>query len=105
MLGAFQPHRRFVVVAACGVVLGAIYLFWMFQRVMHGRPQTELSSADPRDLTRREALVLIPLAVAIVWIGVRPNTLLGRMEATVAAQVGTARVVEAVPNAIAQVGR
>jgi NADH-quinone oxidoreductase subunit M len=97
MLGAFQPHRRFVYVAVCGVVLGAIYLFWMFQRLMHGRPQTEIT-ALPQDLTRREALVLVPLAIAIVWIGLKPNTLLGRMESTLNASLTQARIVEAAPS-------
>jgi NADH-quinone oxidoreductase subunit M len=94
MLGAFQPHQRLVVVASAGVVLGAIYLFWMFQRVMHGRPSTTLV-ADPRDLTRREAIVLVPLAVAIVWIGLLPHTLLGRMEPAVVATLGQAGVAQA----------
>jgi NADH-quinone oxidoreductase subunit M len=96
MLGAFQPHQRFVYVAVCGVVLGAIYLFWMYQRVMHGRPQSEIT-VQPYDLTRREAYVLVPLAIAIVWIGLSPNTLLGRMESTVTASLSQARIVEAAP--------
>jgi NADH-quinone oxidoreductase subunit M len=100
MLGAFQPHRRFVFVAVCGVVLGAIYLFWMFQRVMHGRPQAEIT-VQPDDLTRREAFVLVPLAIAIVWIGIKPNTLLGRMEPTVTASLSQARIVETAPAPIA----
>jgi NADH-quinone oxidoreductase subunit M len=102
MLGAFQQHQRLVAVAAAGVVLGAIYLFWMFQRVMHGRPRGETVVADAHDLTRREALVLVPLAIAIVWIGVRPNTLLGRMEASVnAALAPVVRVAEADAPALA----
>lgn len=92
LLGAFQPHRSFAIVAVSGVVLGAIYLLWMFQRVMHGRPRTD-QTIDGRDLTRREALVLVPLAIAIVWIGVKPNTLLGRMEPSVAATVSNQRSV------------
>jgi NADH-quinone oxidoreductase subunit M len=96
MLGAFQPHRRFVFVAVCGVVLGAIYLLWMFQRVMHGRPQAEIT-VQPFDLTRREAYVLVPLAIAIVWIGLKPNTLLGRMESSVTASLSQAKLVEAAP--------
>ena len=100
MLGAFQPHRRFVLVAVCGVVLGAIYLFWMFQRVMHGRPQAEIT-LQPFDLTRREAFVLVPLALAIVWIGVKPNTLLGRMESSVTASLSQAKIVEAAPPPLA----
>ena len=101
MLGAFQPHLRLVVVAACGVVLGAIYLFWMFQRVMHGRPATDLV-VDRHDLTRREALVLVPLAVAIVWIGLRPNTLLGPMEGAVAAALGQPATALVAPSLLAE---
>ncbi|HEY3110518.1 MAG TPA: NADH-quinone oxidoreductase subunit M [Chloroflexota bacterium] len=100
MLGAFQPHRRFVIVAVCGVVLGAIYLFWMFQRVMHGRAQAEIT-VQPFDLTRREAYVLVPLAIAIVWIGLAPNTLLGRMESSVTASLSQAKMVEAAPPPLA----
>jgi NADH-quinone oxidoreductase subunit M len=96
MMGAFQPHRSYVVVAACGVVLGAIYLFWMFQRVMHGRPQSDFV-AQPYDLTRREAWVLTPLAIAIVVIGVQPDVLLGRIESSVSASLGQARLVQAQP--------
>jgi NADH-quinone oxidoreductase subunit M len=96
MLGAYQPHRSYVVVAACGVVLGAIYLFWMFQRVMHGRPQTELTT-QPHDLTRREAWVLTPLAIASVVLGLQPDLLLTRMEPSVNASLSTARLVQTVP--------
>jgi NADH-quinone oxidoreductase subunit M len=99
MLGAFQPHRRFVFVAVCGVVLGAIYLFWMFQRVMHGRPQAAIT-VQPVDMTRREAFVLVPLAIAIVWIGLQPNSLLGPMESTVTASLSQAKFAEAAPAPI-----
>jgi NADH:ubiquinone oxidoreductase subunit 4 (subunit M) len=77
-------------------VLGAIYLFWMFQRVMHGRPQSDFV-AQPYDLTRREAWVLTPLAIAIVVIGVQPDVLLGRIESSVSASLGQARLVQAQP--------
>lgn len=96
MMGAYQPHRIFVMVAACGVVLGAIYLFWMFQRVMHGRPQTDLA-VQTHDLTRREAWVLTPLAIATVVLGVQPDILLSRIEPSVSASLTTARLVQAQP--------
>jgi NADH-quinone oxidoreductase subunit M len=96
MLGAYQPHRTYVVVAACGVVLGAIYLFWMFQRLMHGRPQSDLT-VQPHDLTVREAWVLTPLAIASVVLGLQPDILLSRIEPTVSASLTNARIVQSAP--------
>lgn len=96
MLGAYQPHRTYVWVAAGGVVLGAIYLFWMFQRVMHGRPQADLT-VQTHDLTRREAWVLTPLAVATIVLGLQPDILLSRIEPSVTGALTTARLVEVQP--------
>ncbi len=103
MLGAFQPNRRFVIFAALGVVLGAIYLFWMFQRVMHGPPRTNVTYTGP-DLTRREALVLIPLVVAIVWFGIQPNAILGPAEASVTSTLTQARLAGFVPQPLFELG-
>ena len=52
---------------------------------------------QPHDLTRREAWVLTPLAVAIVLIGIQPNILLGRIEPTVTSYLSNARLVQAAP--------
>ncbi|MBM4418217.1 MAG: NADH-quinone oxidoreductase subunit M [Chloroflexi bacterium] len=90
MLGAFEPRQRFVVVASAGVILGAAYLIWMFQRMMHG-PVKSQRVVDQRDLTRREALLLAPLAIAIVVIGVAPNILLVPMQESVVAALGSVR--------------
>jgi NADH-quinone oxidoreductase subunit M len=90
MLGAFEPRRGLVIIAALGVVLGAIYLFWMFQRVMHGPTRDDLPAGP--DLTRREALVLVPLVVAIVWLGVLPNTILNTAQPSLDATLRQARV-------------
>jgi NADH-quinone oxidoreductase subunit M len=60
------------VVSALGVVSGAVYMLWMFQRVMFGKvknPKNEGLS----DLSLREAVVLLPLLGTIVWMGVAPN--------------------------------
>jgi hypothetical protein len=57
------------------VVLGAVYLLWMFQRVLFGPVTNEKNRGLP-DLTRREFWVLAPVIVFIVWIGVYPNTFL-----------------------------
>jgi NADH-quinone oxidoreductase subunit M len=79
LLGAFRafyPAQAWVVgLSATGVILGAVYLLWMYQRVMFG-PVTNDKNRGLPDLTRREFWVLAPLIVFIVWIGVYPNTFL-----------------------------
>jgi NADH-quinone oxidoreductase subunit M len=75
LLGAFKANPWVAGLSATGVILGAVYLLWMFQRVMFG-PVTNEKNRGLRDLTRREFWVLAPVIVFIVWIGVYPNTFL-----------------------------
>ncbi|MEK7316667.1 MAG: hypothetical protein AAB011_10825, partial [Candidatus Eisenbacteria bacterium] len=75
LLGAFKMDPWVAGIAATGVILGAVYLLWMFQRVMFGPVTNEKNRALP-DLTRREFWVLAPVIFFIVWIGVYPNTFL-----------------------------
>jgi NADH-quinone oxidoreductase subunit M len=75
-------------VGASGVVLGAIYLLWMYQRVMQGpvqEPQTDGHAIHLTDLTRREVAVLVPVALVILWIGIYPKPFLDRTAASVTA--------------------
>jgi NADH-quinone oxidoreductase subunit M len=58
--------------AATGVILGAIYMLWMFQRVMQG-PLDNDENRKLKDLGLREALTLAPLVLLMFWIGVMPN--------------------------------
>ncbi len=85
LLGAFNAHRWWAVVAAAGVIIAALYLIWAFQRVFHG-PLTE-ENADMPELTLREGLSLAPLLVLIVFLGVYPKPMLERMEPAVDALV------------------
>jgi NADH-quinone oxidoreductase subunit M len=54
--------------AATGMVLSAVYMLWMFQRVFTG-PIDKPVNAHLKDLTGREQLVLAPLVVLIFWFG------------------------------------
>ena len=82
LIGAFIWNRTFAAFAATGVILSAVYMLWMFQRVNYG----EVSNAKNRglpDLTPREwALVVPTIAVAIV-MGVFPGVFLRPMEPAV----------------------
>jgi len=85
LLGAFNSHRWWAVVAATGVIVAALYLLWAYQRVFHGTPD-EANRSMP-DLRAREVLVLAPLLGLIVFLGVYPKPVLDRMEPSVVALI------------------
>jgi NADH-quinone oxidoreductase subunit M len=82
MLGAFKWDPRFVVVAALGVILSAVYMLWMFQRVFYGKVTNDHNQGLP-DLSFREWAILGPLAAAAIGMGVVPNVFLKPMEPAV----------------------
>ena len=69
-----------------GLVLTAAYMLWMLQRVTLGEPATKAASLLP-DLTRRELVTVIPLAVLVLWIGLYPGPLMEMMDASVTSLV------------------
>jgi len=82
MLGAFRWDPRFVVVAGLGVILSAVYMLWMFQRVYYGEVTNEHNRTMP-DLSRREWAIVGPLAAAAILMGVLPTVFLKPMEPAV----------------------
>ncbi len=79
LLGTFLAYRWWVVPAAFGIVLAAIYLLWAYRRVFHGEVTHEANRTLP-DLRPRETLMLAPLLALIVFIGVYPKPFLERIE-------------------------
>ncbi len=82
LLGSFGVHRAETVVAVSGVVLGAVYLLWMYQRVMFG-PNENPKNHVLKDLSTREILVFVPILVMLFVMGMYPRPFLTRMEPTV----------------------
>jgi NADH-quinone oxidoreductase subunit M len=82
MLGGFRWDPRFVVVAGLGVILSAVYMLWMFQRLFYGEVTNEHNRHLP-DLSFREWAILGPLAAAAIFMGVFPNVFLKPMEPAV----------------------
>jgi NADH-quinone oxidoreductase subunit M len=78
LLGTFHEYRYWVVPAAFGIVLAAIYLLWAYQRVFHGEPRGENRTLP--DLSGRELATLLPILALIVFIGVYPKPFLDRIE-------------------------
>ncbi|MFC1851117.1 NADH-quinone oxidoreductase subunit M [candidate division CSSED10-310 bacterium] len=84
LLGAFKGgHHVMVVLAATGVILAAVYMLWMFQRVMFGKV-TKPENENVADLNFREVFILVSIIIFIVWIGVYPQPFLETMDATLA---------------------
>jgi NADH-quinone oxidoreductase subunit M len=82
MLGAFARWPAATAVAASGVVLAAVYMLWMYQRVMFG-PLANPENQNVRDLSMREIAVFAPLVVLILVMGVYPEPFHRRMEPAV----------------------
>src|SRR5437667_86261 len=70
--GAFQVSKAWAAWGSLGVVLGAAYLLWLYQRVMFG-PVTQFAIEDLPDLNLREYATLVPLVILAFWIGIYPK--------------------------------
>jgi NADH-quinone oxidoreductase subunit M len=77
LVGTFITHRWWAVVATTGVVTGAIYMLWAYQRIFQGKP--EGANATIKDISWRELGAILPLLAGIVFIGVYPRPLLDRV--------------------------
>jgi NADH-quinone oxidoreductase subunit M len=84
LVGAFQVSPWLTALATTGIIFAAVYLLWMYQRVVFGEITHE-ANRRLADLTPREWAVLVPVLVFIVWIGVYPTAFTGKTEATIAA--------------------
>jgi NADH-quinone oxidoreductase subunit M len=82
LLGAWQTNPGLTAIGALGVIFGAVYMLWMFQRVMFG-PVTHKENEQLKDLSGRELAVLAPLIVAIFAMGIFPNFFFEKLEPSV----------------------
>jgi NADH-quinone oxidoreductase subunit M len=86
LLGAFTSQRVYAVIGTAGIILGAAYMLWMFQRVMF--MELKDKNRGLPDLDMREWVTLLPLAVLVFWIGIFPNPLLDMLHPTVQHLIG-----------------
>ena len=64
--------------AATGIVLSAVYMLYLYKRIIFG----EISNGklnEILDLSSREKIILIPLAIAVIFIGIFPNVFIEPM--------------------------
>ncbi len=81
LVGTFTRNHAFAAVAATGMILGAVYMLWMYQRVFMGKV-TSPANSEMGDIGARERLTLLAVAVFMVWIGVYSAPFLRRMDAS-----------------------
>ncbi len=82
LVGTFRVTQTFTVLATAGIIFAAVYLLWMYRRVMFG-PLTREENKKLIDLNGREIATLLPVLFFIFWIGIYPSTFLNKTESTV----------------------
>ncbi len=99
LTGVYVVNKLWAAVAATGIILGAAYMLWLYQRTMFGKVENP-ANASLKDLSGREVATFVPLILLAVWIGLYPAPFLRRLESSVERVV--ARVNSAyAPNASA----
>jgi NADH-quinone oxidoreductase subunit M len=86
LLGTYKVSTWAALLAATGMVLGAAYMLLLYRRVVFGE-QKNADAAKMLDLSAREGLILVPLAVMVIFLGVYPKPVTDRIEPSVKALV------------------
>jgi NADH-quinone oxidoreductase subunit M len=82
LVGAFKTKILYAVLATSGIVLGAAYMLWLFQRTMFGK-LTNPANQVLKDINPREIATLVPIIILVFWIGIYPAPFLRTMHASV----------------------
>jgi NADH-quinone oxidoreductase subunit M len=82
LLGTFKSNITYAVIATSGIVLAAVYMLRMYQRVFYGAVENE-ENMKLTDISLREKLIALPLVIMIFWIGIYPQTFLNKIEPAV----------------------
>nr|WCH57839.1 NADH dehydrogenase subunit 4 [Hypnea edeniana] len=75
LLGAFQINTVLTFFSSLGMILGAAYSIWLFNRISFGSVKLNYLSTY-QDISRREFFILVPLTILVIWMGVYPNSFL-----------------------------
>ncbi|GIX20173.1 MAG: NADH-quinone oxidoreductase subunit M [Erythrobacter sp.] len=99
LAGIYQISSTVALVCTTGIILGAAYMLYLYRRVAFGAQSNADAAAMP-DITAREWAMMAPIAAAVLWMGVYPETFLAPMRADIAAL--DARLAAAAPKGDAQ---
>ncbi len=73
LVGTYRASTWAAIVATSGIILGAVYMLWLYWRVCFGTQRNADAAAMP-DLSLREWWLLAPIAAVVLWMGVYPET-------------------------------
>ncbi len=82
LVGVFELNKIYAGIAIIGIILGAAYMLWLFQRMMFG-PLDKPENQKLLDMNRREMAYMAPLIVFMFWIGLFPKPFIRVMEPAV----------------------
>ncbi len=91
LLGMFKTNVTYAVIGTTGVIVAAVYMLWMVQRVFYGEVKIEANKLL-KDINWRERILIVPLIVMIFWIGVYPKPFLNMIEPSVKNLVDTVQM-------------
>jgi NADH-quinone oxidoreductase subunit M len=86
LLGLYQTSTWATFVMTTGIILGAAYMLWLYRRVVFGAAAGDDTRAMA-DLSAREIAILVPIALAVLWMGIYPKSFQDPMKPGVAAIV------------------
>ncbi|HKX78817.1 MAG TPA: NADH-quinone oxidoreductase subunit M [Novosphingobium sp.] len=95
LAGIYQVSTWITLVCTTGIILGAAYMLYLYRRVAFGEQKNADAAAMP-DLSAREWAMMVPLALAVLWMGVYPESFLAPMRKDIAAL--DARIARAKPE-------
>ena len=83
MAGIYQMSSWVALVCGTGIILGAGYMLYLYRRVAFGE-QKNADAAAMADLTPRELLIMVPIALAVLWMGIYPESFIAPIRADIA---------------------
>ena len=86
LIGLFQTSTWATLFMTTGIILGAAYMLWLYRRVVFGAAAGDDTRAMP-DLSPRELAILVPIGLAVLWMGVYPASFQRPMKPAIAAVV------------------
>ncbi|WP_129124938.1 NADH-quinone oxidoreductase subunit M [Geomonas oryzae] len=92
LLGSFESSLRwYAIIATSGVILSAVYMLWMFQRVMFGELKNP-KNQNLKDLNAREVAIMLPLIFLIFFLGIYPRPVIDTMAPSIDKMIAQTKV-------------
>jgi NADH-quinone oxidoreductase subunit M len=83
LAGIYQASSTVALICTTGIILGAAYMLYLYRRVAFGGQANEDAAAMP-DISAREWIMMAPIAAAVLWMGVYPESFLAPMRKDIA---------------------